>query len=68
MEVLMLPTSPKVMLMAKSKTRTIQGLHALVNSVYPPASLRQNDFAISIKSGQEPNGIKIAIIHGIKGV
>jgi hypothetical protein len=40
--------SPKVILLAKPETRTIQGQHALVNAVCLPASPRQNDFASSL--------------------
>jgi hypothetical protein len=87
-EVPVLSTSPKVILLAKSETSTIRGRHVLVNSIGQGASPRKNDFAssphkwyspprmkirpgyfhVSIKSGQERNGIKIAIIPCIKGV
>jgi hypothetical protein len=43
-----------MILMAKSETRTIQGQHALVNSVCRSTGPRQNDFAISIKNDEEP--------------
>jgi hypothetical protein len=51
--------SPNVILVAKSKTQTVQGKNALANSVCQAMASRQNDFASSIKTGQEPNGIKL---------
>ena len=47
-------SSAILILLAKSERRTIQGPHALVYSVCQLARHCENDFAISIKSGQEP--------------
>jgi hypothetical protein len=47
-------SSSFLILMAKSKTQTVQGKNALANSVCQAMASRQNDFAISIKSAQEP--------------
>jgi hypothetical protein len=46
--------------MAKSQIRVVHVWQVLENSVCQRAEPRENDFAISIKSGQEPNGIKLA--------
>ena len=43
---------PLLILLAKSETSTIQGQHALVNSVCQSASSRENDFASSITFGE----------------
>src|SRR5215831_8652788 len=52
--------SPKLILLAKAETRTMQGPHARVNSVCQPAGSHQHDFAIRTKNGEEPNGIKLS--------
>jgi hypothetical protein len=50
----------KLILLAKSETRTIQGPHALINSVGQSASPREHDFASSITFGE-----KAGAGHGI---
>jgi hypothetical protein len=48
------PGSPKVILLAKSEIHAIHVWHAVENPTYQPAGHRENDFAISIKSAEEP--------------
>jgi hypothetical protein len=47
-------TSPNMILMAKSEIRTIHVWWAVENLVFQHTGGRENDFAISIKYGQEP--------------
>jgi hypothetical protein len=48
------PPSPKVILLAKSEIRTIHVWQAGENRKSQDSGRRENDFASSIKSGQEP--------------
>ena len=51
--------SPKVILLAKSEIRTIYVQHELEGRVCRRINSCETDFASSIKSADDPNGIKL---------